>query len=115
MHARLTQAEGSFLLPLSRHPDADRIFETRAAAHAAHEAALMAGVRRVAGRIADLLLAWPRRQRLLAELRAMSDRDLADIGLSRGDFDRVLALPRQPPHPVPAAGRAAGRGAALPA
>ncbi len=96
MDARFTKAEGSCLPPRPRHPDAERIFETRAAAHAAHEAAIVAGFRRFAGHAVDLVLAWPRRQRLLAELGAMSDRDLADIGLARGDFVRVLAAPLLP-------------------
>ena len=90
MDAHFSKAEGFFLLSPPRHPDADRILQTRAAAGAAREAAFMAHLRRVA----TLLFGWPRRQRLLAELRAMSDRDLSDIGLNRGEFDRVLAMPR---------------------
>lgn len=115
MHARLTKAEGFLLLPMPRHPDAERIFETRVAAHAAHEAAIGTGIRRAVGRIVDVLLAWPRRQNLLAELRAMSDRDLADIGLARGDFDRVLAMPLKPLREAPTARHGDVQGAALPA
>lgn len=115
MDARFTKPEGLFLLPLPRNPEAERIRETRLAAHAAHEAALAGGLKRTVRRAIDLLLAWPRRQRLLAELRAMSDRDLADIGLGRGDFARVLAAPRQLARPGGSARQPADRGAALPA
>ena len=40
------------------------------------------------------LMAWlsdmPRRRQVLNELRSLSDHELADIGLSRGDLHRVF-------------------------
>jgi uncharacterized protein YjiS (DUF1127 family) len=33
---------------------------------------------------------WRRRRALLAELVSMSDRDLADLGITRGDFPAIL-------------------------
>jgi len=35
-------------------------------------------------------LAWRAETRALAELNNMSDRELYDVGLNRGDFDRVF-------------------------
>ena len=33
---------------------------------------------------------WSRRRRMAAELKALSDRELADIGLTRGDIGHVI-------------------------
>lgn len=33
---------------------------------------------------------WRERSHALTELRAMSDRELVDVGLSRGDLDRIF-------------------------
>jgi uncharacterized protein YjiS (DUF1127 family) len=41
-------------------------------------------------RLADLVLGWPARRRLRAELTALTERELADIGLTRGDIGRVI-------------------------
>ena len=43
-------------------------------------------LRRTFARLAD----WQDRRRAAAELRALSDRDLADIGLTRGEIDNLL-------------------------
>jgi uncharacterized protein YjiS (DUF1127 family) len=32
---------------------------------------------------------WPRRRRMAAELNSLTDRELADIGLTRGDIGNV--------------------------
>ena len=34
--------------------------------------------------------AWRARTRSMAELASMSDRELFDVGLNRGDFDRIF-------------------------
>src|SRR3954452_6163909 len=34
--------------------------------------------------------AWRQETRALAELHCMSDRELFDVGLNRGDFDRIF-------------------------
>ncbi|TCZ57991.1 DUF1127 domain-containing protein [Roseicella aquatilis] len=41
-------------------------------------------------RLGNALFGWVQRSRLRAELEALSDRELADIGLTRGDIRRVL-------------------------
>jgi uncharacterized protein YjiS (DUF1127 family) len=40
-------------------------------------------------RLADAVFGWPARARLRAELASLSERELTDIGLTRGDLDRV--------------------------
>ena len=52
-----------------------------------------AGERGVGRKIADALAwiaAWPRRHAELQELSALSERELADIGLARSDIKRVF-------------------------
>jgi uncharacterized protein YjiS (DUF1127 family) len=44
----------------------------------------------LAERVATLAK-WKRRRQDLAELRAMTDRELSDIGLNRGDLARVFS------------------------
>jgi uncharacterized protein YjiS (DUF1127 family) len=44
--------------------------------------------RRVAG-----LMAWPRHQAVMHELEVMTDRELADIGLTRGAIPHVFDRP----------------------
>jgi uncharacterized protein YjiS (DUF1127 family) len=41
--------------------------------------------------IGHRLAAWAERRRTMDELSALTDRDLADIGLTRGDIFRVVA------------------------
>ena len=43
----------------------------------------------IVGRIA-ILRAWNRQRHEAAELRSMTDRELADIGLNRGDIGRAF-------------------------
>lgn len=79
----------------------------RAQAAQARDAALLAGFRRALGSIGqgfaalgEALLSFPRRRGTYAALRQLSDRELADIGLTRGDIPRVFepdfAMPAQP-------------------
>jgi uncharacterized protein YjiS (DUF1127 family) len=42
-------------------------------------------------RLADLLLGWQERARDRAQMAALSERDLRDMGLSRADVDREAA------------------------
>jgi uncharacterized protein YjiS (DUF1127 family) len=42
-------------------------------------------------RAAEALSEWARRRRAAAELNALTDRELADIGLTRGDIANLLA------------------------
>ncbi|EHM02308.1 hypothetical protein HMPREF9946_01330 [Acetobacteraceae bacterium AT-5844] len=49
---------------------------------------------------------YPRRRRVMDELSMLTDRELADIGLSRGDIPRVFDMPLDRPsatiHALPA-------------
>ncbi|MDB5374692.1 MAG: hypothetical protein JWP04_3334 [Belnapia sp.] len=85
MDARMTKAEAALLLPLPRNPAAEQMEALRDAAGRASRAALVQGL----ARFADKLLGWPARARLRAELASLSQRELVDIGLTRGDIDRV--------------------------
>lgn len=38
----------------------------------------------------DAVLEWPQRRAVRAELGALTDRELADVGLSRSDLPRVF-------------------------
>ena len=40
--------------------------------------------------VIDVLRAWHKRSRISYQLGRMSDRDLADIGITRGDIDAVV-------------------------
>ena len=85
MDARMTKAEAALLLPLPRNPAADRLADLRDAAGRANDSALFQGL----ARLADKVFGWPARTRLRAELAALSERELVDIGLTRSDIDRV--------------------------
>jgi uncharacterized protein YjiS (DUF1127 family) len=71
----------------------------RAEAVAALPAAAFNSLRALAGRVAE----WRRDARTRRELAALSDRELADIGLARSDLRRRdfsgLARHRAEPHP----------------
>ena len=38
----------------------------------------------------EAVIGWPQRRAVRAELAALSDRELADVGLSRGDLPHVF-------------------------
>ena len=63
----------------------DQVEAIRFAAGRARDAALAQGMAHAVRRV----LGWPARLRARAELSALSNRELADIGLTRGDIDRV--------------------------
>ncbi|HEY4254280.1 MAG TPA: DUF1127 domain-containing protein [Roseomonas sp.] len=99
MDARLTERELARLLrlPPANFRDAEEREAIRHAAVAARDAALVEGLRRT-GRgivaalnlVARTLVSWPVKRRTYAELLSLSDRELADIGLSRADVSRVF-------------------------
>jgi uncharacterized protein YjiS (DUF1127 family) len=69
----------------------------RAQAIQARDAAMAAAVGRAVGGIGkalaavgSALLSWPQRRATYENLRLLSDRELADIGLTRGDITRVF-------------------------
>ena len=41
-------------------------------------------------RVAQALSEWSRRRRAAAELKALTDRELADMGLTRGDIGNIV-------------------------
>ena len=47
---------------------------------------------------------WRKRQRLLANLSDLSDRELMDIGISRGEIDYVASNPGVDPRGIRSAG-----------
>ena len=93
MDARLTQAESAYLLPVSPSPERERAVAERIAAGEAYQAGLLRGATHLLARIGNVLFGWIERARIKAELSSLSDRELADIGLTRSDFDRVLGEP----------------------
>jgi uncharacterized protein YjiS (DUF1127 family) len=52
------------------------------------------------GRIANRFLAWRERERAFAELSALDDRTLADLGLRRGDIPFVVYCQAQDRRPA---------------
>jgi uncharacterized protein YjiS (DUF1127 family) len=85
MPAHFTKTEASYLLPTT--PIADQVEAIRLAAAQARDAAAFRGVARFVNR----LLGWPARARARAELASLTARELSDIGLTRGDIDRVAS------------------------
>jgi len=87
MSAPLTKSQMAFELPRLSYIDA-RWEEPEV--HPAAEPVRKHGFASwIAGR-AVAYRAWREKVRGLAELRSMSDRDLFDIGLNRGDFERIF-------------------------
>jgi uncharacterized protein YjiS (DUF1127 family) len=113
MDARITREETALLLNLTSpaHSDVERVraeaLRTRDAAIGAAVARGVKAVLRGIGATLAFIAAYPERMRTLRHLQALSERELADIGLTRADLSRVFdedfAARRAPP---------AGRGAA---
>lgn len=72
---------------------------------------LARGVGRVLSVIGSTLASWPRRRATYESLRSLTDRELADIGIARGDIARVFepdfVLPGRPANDQGGAARAA--------
>jgi uncharacterized protein YjiS (DUF1127 family) len=97
MDARITKEETALLLNLAPSPRAREVEAIRLAAMRARDeaigqalargvSALYRGIRAAVLFIAD----YPRRRAMFDQLQAMSDRELADIGLERSDLARVF-------------------------
>jgi uncharacterized protein YjiS (DUF1127 family) len=97
MDARMTKAEAALLLPSPNTPVADRIEAIRLAAAAARDATVTSWLGRAFHRVLDRLVEWQHNQLAMRELNALTDRELADIGLTRGDLPRILAKPARRP------------------
>ncbi len=88
---------------------AEEVLAIRLAAARARDAAIAAGIRRAAtvaweavSVLAQAVVTWPERRRTYENLRALTDRELADIGLTRGDITHVFDPDFEMPHRVPA-------------
>ena len=121
MDARLTQQELGFLLPANQPRGMQEAEALRLAAAGARDAAVGRFFKRAVSRAwsgLKALVEMPRRMAVYDELSALSDRELADIGMKRGDiryvFDEafVATKHRAPARPLVAANTNEGRTAA---
>lgn len=87
MNTALTKAELDRLLPEPRSLETEQARGVFLAALRARDALLLTGLPQLFGRLAKRA----RVRRASAELRALTDRELADIGLTRGDIANVVA------------------------
>lgn len=87
MTTAITNAELSRLFSGSRSREAERAQGVFQAALRAHDALRLTGLPQLLAYLADRIRAW----RTAAELRALTDRELADIGLTRSDIGRITA------------------------
>ena len=86
MSAPITKSHMAFELPSLSYIDTRWEEPAVAPAEPAHEKGLATWI---AARVAGFR-AWRNAQGGLAELNAMGERELMDIGLNRGDFDRIF-------------------------
>jgi uncharacterized protein YjiS (DUF1127 family) len=97
MNPRRHQEQIGLFQTFASQRSAAEIETIRAAAIRARDEALAAALRRLVLRAGQVLAAaaaklttWPERHRTYESLRSLTDRELADIGLSRGDIGRVF-------------------------
>jgi len=129
MDARITKEETALLLNLAPSRSAREVEAIRLAAIRARDEAIGQAIARGVSALwrgiraaALFLLDYPRRRAVFEQLQAMSDRELADIGLERADLARVFDedfVPRRLVTPaaapaVPAAPAPANSNLALP-
>ncbi len=119
MDAHITKAEAARMLPASalatrRQAEIEAL---RLAAIAARDQAIAEAFRRAgrglvgaAGALLRALATFPDRLQTYKALRALSDRELRDIGMTRFDIPRVFD-PGFAPRPANDAGRSAPRAA----
>ncbi len=79
-------------LPSREEVEAIRVQAVRArdAMIAAHISALFRGIGKVLAAVGTALVSWPERRSAYESLRMLTDRELADIGLTRGEIARVF-------------------------
>jgi uncharacterized protein YjiS (DUF1127 family) len=89
--------EQTGLFPGADIRTAEQIEAIRAQAVAARDAAVALMLQRSAatiwsalGAVATAIVTWPERRAAYSRLRALGDRELADIGLTRGDIPRIF-------------------------
>lgn len=97
MDARITKEETALLMSLNLSRHAQQVEEIRLAAIRARDEAIgrairdaVAGFFRALRSIARFIITYPQRRAVFEHLNALSDRELADIGLTRGDLARVF-------------------------
>lgn len=87
-----TKAEAALLIPTPPSRREEEVEAIRLSAIRARDEAAMGALSRAARRVfsaIETLATWPRRQATYESLSRLSDRELADIGLSRGDITHV--------------------------
>ncbi len=92
MDARMNQADFAGMAPFGRPRDAVLAQELRLAAAHAQDTAISRGLGRVVETVVGVfasIAAIPARMRVEAELRSLTDRELADIGLTRGEITGI--------------------------
>lgn len=94
MEPRTTKAE---LIPTVSMPRQGEIEAIRLSAMQARDAAIadvlrraFAGIAHGFRLVANTVAEWPRRRAVYDQLHSLSDRELADIGLTRGDIAHVF-------------------------
>ncbi|UFN49567.1 DUF1127 domain-containing protein [Roseomonas sp. OT10] len=99
MNTRITKVETALMMPLVANESEPSLPHLMQQAQKMRDQAFGAKVRGFFARIGD----FARRQRAMAELRELTDRELADIGLTRGEIAYVFDRPAQPAVTAPAA------------
>jgi uncharacterized protein YjiS (DUF1127 family) len=89
MDTLFTKAEIHRLLPAPRTLDGERAKGIFLAALRARDAVVELG--QLLARAMAPLAAWSARRQSMAELNGLNDRDLQDIGLTRGEIDHVAS------------------------
>ncbi len=90
MSAHIAKSQFSFELPSLSYIDARWEEPSLREAVAAPKVVGSTGIAAWVSRQVAALVAWRRNNEAAAELRTMSDRELADIGLCRSDLSRVF-------------------------
>jgi len=89
---RITPAEAALLMPsLPRNAEAERIETIIAEARQARDAAFAARITGFVRILREALTAIRTRRETVEQLRALSDRELADIGVSRSNIVNAAA------------------------
>ncbi len=89
---RITPAEAALMMPsLPRNAEAERIETVIAEARQARDAAFAARITGFVRLLREALTAIRTRRDTVERLRALSDRELADIGMTRGGIHSAAA------------------------
>lgn len=94
MNPRIAEAQAAPLMPFPANTRLNSAQAVQLEARRMRDAMLAAALRDLFAGTFGRLQAWRDRRRALAELRALSDRELADIGLSRSNLMAALTATR---------------------